>query len=325
MNQREEIQSRISFSEQQAKKAEQIQQLYLKCKEQFNDLNFSELIMLVDSYCIRWVRKKLDITGCYTRENEHEIMQEARIAVWSSISNSKGIREAFAYHAFVIYKYKTYDLIREVFNKNKNPKDSLDEPTGGDQKPRSEKEGAEQKDEVEQQEKRMMYDRIFQIYCSAFMNYKTFLPRSLALYYARVLPHLLHINHEEKTIPDTKKASAKWAIGEMSDHTVLYLTDHSEKLLQKEVAQHLKWSEDCRRQLEETVQIKDKETLLKDLVYTSAYDKGQVEDWADYMHKKAAQASISLVAKDCDLQNLVKEYISKDDGLYRFAEGGKLR
>lgn len=323
MNQREDIQSRINFSEQRAKKAEQIQQLYLKCREQFNDQNFSELITLVDSYCIGKVRRELYKTGCYSEENENEVMQEARIAVWHNISKSTKPHEAIAYQALVIYKYKALDLIRETLDKD--PKIPLDDPTEEEQKPIIETEPADQKDETEQLEKRTMYDRIFQLYCSAFMNYKTYLPRNLALYYARVLPHLLHINHEEKTIPDSKKASAKWAVGEMSDHTVLYLTDDSENFLQEEVAKQLKWSEDCRRQLEETAKIKDQEIILKDLIYTSVYDKGQIEDWADYMHKKAVKTTISLVAKDCELQSLVREYISRGDGLYRLAEGGMLR
>ena len=326
MDQKEHIEGLIKSSKKMSKKEEEIQRLYEQylCKPSMQ--LYEKLYVLVDDSCSPWVKKRLKRVGCYDEQNLHHVLQESRATVWKKLvedCENQIVREKYVGYVFGIYRNMTRRLIDEIYEEREDVGYvvSLDEPVGEDKRTRGEKESV--KDNTNLLEEKTMYDNIFQKYCYALLNYNTFLPRNLALYYARILPHLLHFYHEEKTIPETKKTSAKWAIKKMADHNVWYLTNDSEKLLREKVAAHLRWGSECRNQLNEYVVIKEQKILLKELIYTSVYDKGQVEDWADYLHKKVAVNSIKLVSEDRELQELVRSYVSKSDGLYRFAEGGK--
>lgn len=58
--------------------------------------------------------------------------------------------------------------------------------------------------EVFAEESRNIFGIYLQRYCQAMTNAKAEPPRSLALYYARILPHVLHIMYGIETIPDSK-------------------------------------------------------------------------------------------------------------------------
>ena len=62
--------------------------------------------------------------------------------------------------------------------------------------------------------------------------------------------------------------------------------------------------------------------MIKDVVYTEVYDKGKIEDWADYMHKVAAKTFMYMLLEDAELLELAEEYITHDDTLYRYIRKG---
>lgn len=331
MNQNEHIEQLIQNSKRRVEIALKIQEIYQKYIN--NDEAFTEMIEMVDSYCLPWIRKTLWKTGCYNDENEYSILQEAKIAVWKNIENDKKqkiTREKFAYFAFNFYKYRTLDLIRSISRKRakRGTEFSLDETLGDNKNTLGENLSEdiikkETKNELEEYEKRTVYTKLFHTYCLAFMNSAAFPPRSLALYYARVLPHLLCVNHNEKTIPDSKATSAKWAFERMGEKTIENLKNDSEKTLQIDIADDLCWCEEFVRQLNEKADIENEDIYLKDVVYTAVYNKGKIEDWADYTHKAVTKAARERVINDSELLILVKEYVSQKDVLYNFVKGGE--
>lgn len=174
-------------------------------------------------------------------------------------------------------------------------------------------------DETARDERRKLYEKIFLIYCQSFLESATFPPRCLALYYARVLPHLLG------AIPDSKATSAKWAFEYIGNRTVGELKDDSEIYLSNNVEQSLKWGDKFVRQLLAEINENGVSVRLKDIAYTASYDKGKIEDWADYMHKASTKAAMHVLLKDAELLELAKEYISRSDTLYKFIERGNSR
>lgn len=316
MKQFDHIEFLINESAKRDRKVSKIQALYEEYIIEYSDCVFTELIQILDEYCTPWVRKHLWGSGCYTDENEHTVLQAARMAVWESTlkgANQSEIKESFAYYAFGIYKKKTLDVIRKISRRRaKIEFTSIDEPMGDGGKSIIDVLPPMQPDFGEKEEVRRVYEGVFRIYCSSFMNSKTFPPRCLALYYARVLPHLLD------EIPDSKATSAKWAFARMGKQSVWVLTQDSEKTLQNDIDENLTWGPEFIRQLNDEINISGKIWQLKDIIYTSVYDKGKIEDWADYMHKATIKASSKLLLDDKDLLELVKEYIATDSLLRRF-------
>lgn len=330
MNQREHIELLIRNSEKQSEKVQKVQQIYLEYFETKDENVLQNLIFLLDSYWIGWVRKTLWKTGCYDEENEHTILQEARIAVWKKISEDlkqSVVQENFIFYVFGVYKNKTMTLIRKTSKERSlwgidKSLDAFDDNMG---KTLGDVLKAKETGDEEIRERKEVYISLIYIYCKTFMNYKTFPPRNLALYYARILPHLLHINHEIETIPDTKATSAKWAFEKMGKRVISQLKEDSEKLLQAEIDSNLKWGEAFDRQLEEEIVWKNEKYLLKDIIYTEVYDKGKIEDWADYMHKITVKHAKEEIVKDSFLLETAKKYISRKEGVYGMLEGGKDR
>lgn len=306
-------------------KAQKIQRAYLEYMTGGNEeYAFAELMKLQDAYCIPWIRKKLGNMGCYVENNEEDILQESRQALWDLVSKekkNKTIRESFAYYAFGIYKNKTLEAIRRICRKRARlDVHSFEEPVGDGGKKIGDIVPPEiSQDVLELEEIRRMCSRLFQVYCKAFMSSSAFPPRCLALYYARVLPHLLGV------IPESKAASAKWAFEKIDNRTVGALGEDSEKTLCRKVKNDLRWGRDFIRQLNEIFEFDGGKIYLKDVVYTEAYGKGKIEDWADSMHKTARKDAAEMVQKEPELLNLAKEYVSKKDILYCFVKEEETR
>jgi len=330
MEQAEHIELLIKASIEQSERARMIQTMYQKYFDNNDDDSFTEMITILDAYSSSWIRKELWKTGCYNDENEHFILQEARFAIWEKIMkdrDNKVFRDSFTYYAFGIYKNKTLDVIRKLSRKRSKFGDdlSLDESFGDTDNTLGDYFSSKNINEIEEEEKKEMYERLFYIYCLSLMNYNTFPPRSLALYYARILPHMMSINHNIETIPDSKATSAKWAFEKMGKRTIGELKIDSETTLQSDIAEDLQWCNEFVSQLEEYTDIENTKKQLKNIVYTSVYNKGKIEDWADYMHKAATKSAISYILKEPELLDLIKEYISQKDVLYNFVKGGKGR
>ena len=316
ISQSEHIGNLINESTERKRKVSKIQQSYDDYTLNRSEHNFTEMIQLLDDYCIPWVRKHLWSSGCYSEENEHTALQESRIAIWLSITknnNQDEIRNCFAYYAFGIYKKKTLDIIRKISKKRIQLEIvSIDDPVGTEGKQLIDYLPYVQPKLGEQDEIRQIYEGVFRIYCISFMNSKTFPPRCLALYYARVLPHLL------EEIPDSKATSAKWAVERIGNRSVAELTQESEKTLQNDIDKELAWGIYYIKQLDDEIDIQGEKCQLRRVIYTRLYDKSKIEDWADYMHKVALRTSTKLLLEDQKLLELVKEYVSTDSFLQRF-------
>ena len=294
------IDSLLNRSDKRVQLIKKIQNIYEKYGQSIDNSAFTELIGLLEreDFCLGWIRTNLWRTDCYSEDNEHDVLQDARIVIWQSILDGRAV-DNFAYYAFGVYKIKTLDLIRKVSkNRAKIPLISIDKPIGDDGKQTiGDTIPAQFYDPFEEDEKRKLYSEVFRYYCFAFMNSDAYPPRCLALFYARVLPHLL------EEIPYTKAASAKWAFERMGTQSVANLTHDSEKIIQKDITRDLAWGQSV---------------VLREVIYTTVYDKGKIEDWADYMHKATRKDAVKLIRSDKDLLDVVKAYVSSDSILKKF-------
>ena len=309
------IDSLLNGSDKREQLINKIQTVYEKYCLSLTNSTFTELIELLEreDFCLGWIRTNLWRTGCYSEDNEHDVLQDSRVALWQSIIDKKSV-DNFAYYAFGVYKIKTLDLIRKVSKNRANISlVYLDEPIGddgnqtiGDTIPN------QPRDPLEEEEKRQLYSAVFRYYCLAFMNSDAYPPRCLALFYARVLPHLL------EEIPNSKATSAKWAYERMGIQSVADLTYNSEKTIQKNISRTLAWGSGYICQLDEELSIMGKVVVLRDVIYTSVYDKGKIEDWADYMHKVTRVNAVKLIQSDKELLDMVMSYVSNDSILKKF-------
>lgn len=323
LEQREHIEKLLEREEKQQKRAASIQKHYESYVSSGDGGAFERLLTELDAYCIAWVRKQLWKVDLYSDETEHNALQESRLAVWNAAEadrQSGEARENFTYYAFGMYKHKTTDIIRKLSSARKNGKQvSLDEPADdsgrslGDMLP-----GGESADRVEKREKEGTFRRLFELYVGCLLDSPAYPPRSLALCYARVIPHLIG------AIPDTKAASAKWAFERMGNGTVGALGDDSEKFLKENIKNSLRWGEEFCRLLMERAE-ENPSVLLRDVVYTEAYDRRKLEDWAEYMQKSVMRDAVEKLAADRSLLYLAKEYLSGSSMLRLLETGGKGR
>ena len=290
---------------------DKIQDTYEKYRQGGDEFVFEELLRLLEreDFCKKWIRTQLWRTGCYSEDNEHDVLQDSRIAIWQSILNGK-VADNFAYYAFGIYKIKTLDLIRKVSkNRAKANLVSLDDSIGESGQTLGDMIPGEQPDYGELEEKRNLYIEVFRIYCCSFTNTNAFAPRCLALFYARVLSHLL------KEIPDSKATSAKWAFERMGNLSVGNLTNDSEKIMQEDINSELAWGPLYVGQLDDVIDTTGRGTFLRNIIYTDTYDKGKIEDWSDSMHKTTVRAARKEIAKNPDLVDGVETYVSSESVL----------
>lgn len=306
------IDSLLNESDRRKRLIENIQNAYENYCRSLTDSDFMALVNFLDEFCISWIRKNLWRSGCFSEDNEQTVLQDARMAVWESIKKEKTASN-FAFYAFGIYQKKTLDMIRK-FSKKRAKIDyvSFEEPIGDGNQTIADTLADKQSDYSEVEDKRKLYTEVFHLYCVSFMNSNAFPPRCLALYYARVLPHLL------EEIPESKATSAKWAFERMGMHSVGTLTIDSEKTLQKDINADLVWGASYLQQLDDEINIMGKVSILKNLIYTSVYDKGKIEDWADYMHKVTLREASKLISSNRDLLDLVKSYVSSETILQKF-------
>ena len=324
MEQKKYINNLLDKASSQKKKSESIQRAYENYINSGSNAEMELIISELDEYCVAWVRRQLWKTGCYSDENEHTAMQESRLAAWKVIEQDKKektVRQDFTYYAFGVYKHKVLDEIRKFSTARKQYETvSLDEPIDDSGHAYAEKiSSATIEDEIDGEEKRKLYEELFILYCRAFTEATAYPPRSLALYYARVLPHLLAV------IPDNKASSAKWAFDYMTDRTLFYLKNDSERYLQTNVSKQLTWCVSFLNQIESVDESIDNSKRLGDVIYTQHFNKGKIEDWAEYMHKVCTKVAMKLVIENSELLETAKSYLEENDVLYKLVKGGHSR
>ena len=298
--------SPITHSENNSDVFHRAQKLY----EQYhatNDENlFTQLIAITDTVYGKRTRNLLKQNGCYSDESEHTAMQEARIAIWERVRKCRENGQPdpdFIRYCKGIYYHKAMDAVRKQNTYRRRFSD----------------------DSLSLEEQRWVFNSLFLLYCKTLVTAKAEPPRELALYYARILPHVLHINHEIETIPEEKMASAKWAYEHMEGLTLQTLGKKSEHEMQKLIDQALKWQETFWQQLEQTVYINTEKTFLKDVIYTDVYSKGKIEDWSESMHKTIVKEAYKIAMNDPKLVESATEYISDRDKIYCLIKGGRDR
>lgn len=310
MDQNEHIEAQKEASSKWARLEKQIThccEAYLK----EGDLDsFSALSKAVNEYCrgVVW-------TILQKSEDVDDAMQIGQIAVLEALENKTIGSDGLAYFARCVYKNKALDMARKnarerkkMWSIDQQPEDgdgdrqSIDIPGGGDP-------GTTMEDDL----KRRLCDALVKKYCLALTASTAYPPRSLALYYGRLLPHILQVDYNEKTIPDSKATSATWAYERMEGRTIGALGEDSERGLQAMVEASLHWCSAFYEQLEKPVVTPDKTMPLKEAVYTDLYGKEKIEDWADYMHKAVLKDAARTVLAEPEMVRLMREYIQERD------------
>lgn len=317
-------------------KFKRAQELYEQYYDSNDEAFFDQLIAVTDSIYGRKIRNLLKQNGCYNDDSEHVAMQEARLAIWERVRKSResgAMDTDFSRYCKGIYYHKAMDVVRKQNTYRSHFSDKLGrEPVSLDAiLPDGSKclgdtvEDTKSRPEagISLDEQRRVFNSLFILYCQSLVNAKAEPPRELALYYARILPHVLHINHEVETIPEEKMASAKWAFERMRDKTIKTLGETSEKEMKKLISHTLSWCESFWNQLELPVYISSEKIVLKDVVYTSVYNKGKIEDWSESMHKTVVKATLKEALKDPKLVELATDYISERDKIYCLIKGGR--
>lgn len=307
LTQEQIIVRKIRQSEERKKLNAAIREAYVLFLTDPSEWNYNEIIKLTDKLCRSWVRKSMLSVGCYSSDNEETVMQNARMAVWDTLQKTDDVKpaETFPFYAFGIYKIKALDFIKLFCRERKKADlESIDNPEFG--------ELPSEPFDIDRDRIRAVYEGVLIAYCRTFLEMRDPLQSRLALAYSRVLAHLLD------AIPYSKGASAKWAFDKMKDLTVLRLTQSSETVLRKDLCPNLAWSEESRSQLNDEIVFSSQSIPLARLIYTDAYSKDKIEDWAETMHKKTKKASIYNVSQDATLMNLIKGCVSDESFLYSY-------
>lgn len=298
-----------------------------------NDENlFEQLLVLTDSIYGKQVRNLLKQNGCFNEESEHTALQEARLAIWQQVrkcrENGKPDPD-FIRYCKGIYYHKGMDVVRTQNTYRRRFSDKLGRapvsldaplPDGGKNLGATIRDGhSDLESGISLDEQRWVFNSLFVLYCKCLVNAKAEPPRELALFYARIFPHVV------EAIPEEKMASAKWAFEHMKGQTVQKLGEKSESEMRELINHTLRWHENFWRQLEQTICVGDEKTLLKDVIYTDAYSKNKIEDWSESMHRTVVKEAVKIVMKDSRLVESAVEYISDRDKIYCLIKGGRDR
>lgn len=308
-------------------------QNYIDADEKNSNLILEELLDKLGKNYIGMVSKKLKNANCYSREAVDDVLEDASLDIWKMVVNSrfnKSVQDSFASYCATIYRNKTVDFIRALCKQQKQYGfvDSLDRDISEDGDTLGNFVGDPSTDNspvshYEEQIKQNLLRTLFLMYCQSLTE-KPIPPRGLALYYAQVAPHLLHILEEEDTILDTKLSSPKWAHQKMGRHTINQLSDRSEQELKHYISPSLTWCAAFRQQLSEVVPspVQELPITLGNLIYTDTYTQKQTGHMADYVHQQIMQELARRIQQDERLTSMVVAYVQNIDSLYH-RMGGK--
>lgn len=328
----------INLLQQQRKKdvssaTYEINKKYEKYVQGADEL-LGDVIEALDKKYRGMVVHQLYAAGCYDDENEHTAMQESRMAVWTLLQKSRTenrIDPSFSDVCKGIYYHKVMDVVRSVLTKNKRfggGVSSIDvelpseNGTVGSLIEDPMHKGNRPENVIEDAEKRSFFDSAFEMYCRALTESGAEPPRCLALYYARILPHVLQICFSVETIPDSKAASPKWAIEKMGKRTVGVLSIESENQMHSYVSKRLTWCDAYQNQLNECVATSKGEQVMRYVIFVDQYDEKQIGHMTDYMHKVVAKDWLRMMKKDSKMIENAVEYTMGSDKLSKTLRGG---
>lgn len=319
-----------------------------------DDSLLESIIQTIDKKYREVVVRKLYVPGCYDDEGAHTALQEARIAVWNLLENSRKKQEVkpnFFYFCKKIYYYKAIDAIRskkkeldyygkDYVDPKKKKQMSVEEKscwgaiTSLDKMLPSENDtiGSALEDKIhkgnrpdnmiEDEEKRKFFDISVEIYCKMLTRSDDEPPKILALYYSRILPHILHIYSNIETIPDKKAGSPKWAREKMGLRTIGELSEESEGQLQQYILEELTWCEAYWKQLDLEVDVTSGTQIMRNIIFAKQYNEKQIGHMTDKMHKAVTKSWMEQMKKDPELVENGIDYTVELDKISEILKGG---
>lgn len=286
------------------RQTQDLQEAYLRFAHTGLKKDYDALYEKTESYCVPWVQSHANTIPDFPKDMVEDILQDARMALWTSLQKSREIPEEFNYPPFAmsLYKYKLIDAARRTARK-KSVFDSrpLDTHRDGDDTISAIDPKVEDKYWID--EVRAAYVGVFRAYCQGIVSLPDSPPGPLALCYARVFPHLT------SSIPDGKAVSPTWAVKKMQGKTVKALASESETTLQNNVLKTLCWSRRFYAELCSDFSAEGTSGVLGEILYTDAFPKSKIQYWADYLHIKAGIAASRIISDDKALRKLALTHI----------------
>lgn len=314
--QRELINAELDRSKVLTERAKEVQDLYQCYIQTGAEPEYEELFSLLERSMLPTVRSVLISNGCYSRQAEENAMQEARIGVWELLQkdrNSQTVRYSLLYSAQKICKNKGFDVVRKMLTERKHFDPISIDILDDDEAPENAwllQELSRLEDETPRRERRSFACQMTLLYCRCLLDAKVFPPWSLSLFYARLLPHFLD------AIPESKGSSAKWAYEEMGTRTVGQLAADAETGIADRLDQRMKWCSAFYDQLHAPIPKLETPERLELLVFTLAYTRKQLEDWAERMHKLVCDAASREIRKDPELREAAVSHIYRKSKIY---------
>lgn len=166
------------------------------------------------------------------------------------------------------------------------------------------------------------------IYVKAFLSLEVPPQSSLALFYARLLPHI------RGSVDDNKTTSVSEAFRVMGKKTVETLADESEREMREAFLKSLGWSKYFRTHLDDEMMTVTGNVPLRKIVYTEKFTASETEHRSTAVHKSCVKKVSEIVRQNKELiksaEDFIPEYILARDGevkpsiLYKAFTGGRV-
>lgn len=166
------------------------------------------------------------------------------------------------------------------------------------------------------------------IYVKAFLSLEVPPQSSLALFYARLLPHI------RGSVDDNKTTSVSEAFRVMGKKTVETLADESEREIKENFLKSLGWSKYFRTHLDDEMTTDTGNVPLRKIVYTEKFTTSETEHRSTAVHKICVKKVSEIVRQNKELiksaEDFIPEYMLARDGevkpsiLYKAFTGGRV-
>ena len=166
------------------------------------------------------------------------------------------------------------------------------------------------------------------IYVKAFLSLEVPPQSSLAMFYARLLPHI------RGSVDDNKTTSVSEAFRVMGKKTVETLADESEREIKENFLKSLGWSEYFRTHLDDEMMTVTGNVPLRKIVYTEKFTASETEHRSTAVHKSCVKKVSEIVMQNKEIiknaEDFIPEYILARDGevkpsiLYKAFTGGRV-
>lgn len=305
---------------------DKIHQAYLNYLELGEEQYFVELMELVDSMSKYHVAEKMkEMMNRYDYHYLEDLMQEARFEMWRDLKQAKkrgdDSRFTYGYLARTIYTRTASRLVKgEVYTdkrKANHNADSIEQMSEDGVEQEARGTGSPMK-MIYNKEAAEFYSKFLDGYVRALMKTKESPEYCLAVAYTRLLPHIIGYGK------DSVASSVKWARRKMEKHNIDYLSNESEEEIAENGYPFFEWGPYYVEQLDKIVEIKGKRFVLRDVVYIDAYNNDRdIEHMDRRAHNIIFKDAIESLCQDSRFVSLGREYLDKDERLYKLIGGVK--